>query len=127
MKPVLAVTLVGTGGFLGSVSRYAVALIFNPIAFVFPFTTFAVNILGSFLMGFLSELAVSTTIVSPETRLFLVTGFCGGFTTFSAYMFEHVSLMKDGQIVYATFYLAGSIIGGIIALYTGMLFAKIWS
>ncbi len=119
--------LVGTGGFLGSVARYAVALLFAPLFPAFPFSTFTVNILGSFLIGLLSELAVSTTLVSPDTRLFLVTGFCGGFTTFSAYMFEQTALMKDGQLFYATLYLAGSIIGGLVALYTGTLFAKLWT
>ncbi|NTW68686.1 MAG: fluoride efflux transporter CrcB [Chlorobiaceae bacterium] len=127
MKHFGAVALVGAGGFLGSVARYGVALLFLPLAPGFPFSTFAVNMLGSFLIGLLSELAVSTTIVSPEARLFLVTGFCGGFTTFSAYMFEHASLMKDGQLFYAGLYLFGSIAGGIIAIYSGMLFAKIWS
>ena len=127
MKHEGALMLVGAGGFLGSVARYAVALLFAPLAPGFPFATLTVNILGSFLIGFLGELAVSTTLVSPEARLFLVTGFCGGFTTFSAYMFEHSALLKDGQLFYAGIYLAGSIAGGLVALYTGMLFAKLWT
>lgn len=127
MKHAASLLLVGTGGFLGSVARYAVALLFAPLFPGFPFSTFTVNILGSFLIGLLSELAVSTTLVSPEARLFLVTGFCGGFTTFSAYMFEQTALMKDGQLFYATLYLGGSIIGGLVALYTGALFAKLWT
>ncbi len=127
MKHAGALVLVGTGGFLGSVARYMVTLLFSPLAPGFPFATFAVNILGSFLIGFLSELAVSTTLVSPETRLFLVTGICGGFTTFSAYMFESSALMKDGQIFYAGTYLVGSIVGGLIALYSGTLLAKLWT
>jgi CrcB protein len=127
MKDAGALMLVGTGGFLGSVARYVVALLFSPLAPGFPFATFTVNILGSFLIGILSELAVSTTLVSPEARLFLVTGFCGGFTTFSAYMFENTALLKDGQLFYAGIYLAGSIAGGMIALYTGTLLAKLWT
>ena len=119
--------LVGTGGFLGSIARYVVALMFAPLAPGFPFATLTVNILGSFLIGFFGELAVSTTLVSPEARLFLVTGFCGGFTTFSAYMFEHTALLREGQLFYAGIYLAGSIAGGIVALYSGMLFAKLWT
>ena len=127
MKHAGALLLVGTGGFLGSVARYAVTILFSPVAMGFPYATFTVNILGSFLIGFLGELAVSSTLVSPEARLFLVTGFCGGFTTFSAYMYEHSMLMKDSQFFYATLYLAGSIIGGLFALYTGTLFAKLWT
>jgi len=127
MKQAGALMLVGTGGFLGSVARYMVGLIFAPLAPGFPFATLTVNIVGSFLIGFLGELAVSTTLVSPEARLFLVTGFCGGFTTFSAYMFEHTALLKDGQFFYATIYLAGTVAGGLVALYTGAFFAKLWT
>ncbi len=119
--------LVGTGGFLGSVARYLVGLMFAPLAPGFPFATLTVNIVGSFLIGFFGELAVSTTLVSPEARLFLVTGFCGGFTTFSAYMFEHTALLKEGQLFYAAIYLAGTVAGGFVALYTGALFAKLWT
>jgi len=119
--------LVGTGGFIGSAARYMVTLMFSPLAPGFPFATFAVNIFGSFLIGFLSELAVATTLVSPEARLFLVTGICGGFTTFSAYMFESTALMKDGQIFYTGMYLFGSIAGGLVALYSGTFFAKLWT
>ncbi|MEI7695712.1 MAG: fluoride efflux transporter CrcB [Chlorobium sp.] len=127
MKHAGAVMLVGMGGFLGSVARYGVALLVAPVLTGFPLPTLLVNILGSFLIGFLSELAISTTLVSPEARLFLVTGFCGGFTTFSAYMFEHTALLKDGQLFYASLYLGGSIAGGLIALYTGALLAKLWT
>lgn len=119
--------LVGAGGFLGSVARYLVALAVPFAGTGFPFATFAVNMLGSFFIGLLSELAVSTTILSPETRLFLVTGFCGGFTTFSSYMYENAALIRDGQVFYTTLYLAGSIAGGFLALYTGMATAKLWS
>jgi len=122
-----ALLLVGTGGFLGSVARYMVTLMLSPFAPGFPFATFAVNIFGSFLIGLLSELAVSTTLVSPEARLFLVTGICGGFTTFSAYMFESTALMKDGQFFYFSIYLFGSIAGGLVALYSGTLLAKLWT
>lgn len=127
MKHAGALILVGTGGFLGSVARYTVALMLAPVAAWFPFSTLSVNIIGSFLIGLLSELAVSTTLVSPEARLFLVTGFCGGFTTFSAYMFEHASLLRDGQVFYAGIYLAGSITGGIAAFYLGTILAKLWT
>ncbi len=83
--------------------------------------------LGSFLIGFISELAVSSTMVSPQARLFLVTGFCGGFTTFSSYMYEGASLVRDGQLLYTGVYLAGSVIGGFAALYSGTLAAKPWT
>jgi CrcB protein len=121
------VLLVGVGGFLGSIARYLVALAMPIAGTGFPFATFTVNLLGSFLIGFLSELAVSTTLVSPEVRLFLATGFCGGFTTFSSFMYENSALIQDGQALYMALYLAGSVAGGFLALYTGMATAKLWS
>jgi len=127
VKHSFSILLVGVGGFLGSVMRYLVALAFAPADAGFPFATMTVNIAGSFLIGFISELAVSTSMVSPEARLLLVTGFCGGFTTFSAYMYEDASLVREGQLLYAGMYLAGSIIGGFAALYSGTLAAKPWT
>nr|Q3AUE0.1 RecName: Full=Fluoride-specific ion channel FluC [Chlorobium chlorochromatii CaD3] len=118
------ILLVGVGGFLGSVARYLVALWMAPITAVFPFATLTVNLLGSFLIGFISELALSTSLISPSTRIFLVTGFCGGFTTFSSYMIEHSALLRDGEHLYAALYLFGSLIGGFIALYLGIISAR---
>ena len=76
------ILLVGAGGFLGSVARYLVALWMAPITAVFPFATLTVNLLGSFLIGFISELALSTSLISPSTRFFFVSGFFGGFSIF---------------------------------------------
>ncbi|MBM3163755.1 MAG: fluoride efflux transporter CrcB [Chlorobi bacterium] len=121
------VLLVGIGGFLGSIARYLVALVMPFAGTGFPFATFTVNLLGSFFIGLLSELAVSTTLVSPEMRLFLATGFCGGFTTFSSFMYENSALIQDGQVFYMSLYLAGSVVGGFFALYTGIATAKLWS
>ncbi|MBV5319683.1 MAG: fluoride efflux transporter CrcB [Chlorobium phaeobacteroides] len=127
MKQVSAFLLVGIGGFLGSAARYGASLLLSPVAGGLPLASFSVNIIGCFFIGFISELALSTTLVSPESRLFLVTGFCGGFTTFSSYIFENASLLKDGQMLYTSAYLAGSVIGGFVALYSGTFFAKIWT
>lgn len=123
MKNVL---LVGAGGFVGSVFRYLVALAAPFTAGGFPYATLSVNLFGSFLIGFISELALSSTIISPETRLLLTTGFCGGFTTFSTAMYETMGLARDGEALYATLYVAGSIAGGMVCLLSGTLAAKIW-
>jgi len=123
MKNIL---LVGAGGFAGSVLRYLVALAIPFTTAGFPYATLAVNLLGSFLIGFVTELALSTTIVSPETRLLLTTGFCGGFTTFSTAMYETMGLARDGQALYAGMYVAGSIAGGIVCIFTGTSLAKLW-
>ena len=122
-----AFLLVGAGGFAGAVARYLVALLLPFIGTGFPFGTLVVNISGCLLIGFLSELSVTTSLVSPELRLLLATGFCGGFTTFSSYMYEVMSLLRDGEMLYASVYLFGSVVGGILCLYIGMQLAKMWT
>ncbi|NTV08181.1 MAG: fluoride efflux transporter CrcB, partial [Chlorobium limicola] len=117
---------VGAGGFVGSVFRYLVALAVPFTAGGFPYATLSVNLFGSFLIGFISELALSSTIISPETRLLLTTGFCGGFTTFSTAMYETMGLARDGEALYASLYVAGSIAGGMVCLLSGTLAAKLW-
>jgi CrcB protein len=124
MKGVL---LVGAGGLIGSIARYLMALAIPFASIGFPYATLAVNLIGSFLIGLISELGLTTTLVSPEARLFLATGFCGGFTTFSTFTYETMSLARDGQMLYAGMYFAGSAIGGMIGLFSGMLCAKLWT
>ncbi len=123
MKNVL---LVGAGGFTGSAARYLVALAVPFSGTGFPYATLLVNLLGSFLIGFFSELALSTTLLSPEARLLLTTGFCGGFTTFSTAMYETSGLMRDGEALYASLYVTGSLVGGLICIASGTLLAKLW-
>lgn len=119
--------LVGAGGFAGAVARYLVALALPFIGTGFPFGTLSVNVAGCLLIGFISELSIASSLVSPELRLLLATGFCGGFTTFSSYMYEVMSLLRDGEILYASIYLFGSIIGGILCFYIGMQLARMWT
>ncbi|HHE31671.1 MAG TPA: fluoride efflux transporter CrcB [Chlorobaculum parvum] len=118
--------LVGAGGFVGSAARYLVALAVPFSGTGFPYATLLVNLLGSFLIGFFSELALSTTLLSPEARLLLTTGFCGGFTTFSTAMYETGGLMRDGEALYAGLYVAGSLVGGLVCIVSGTLLAKLW-
>ena len=122
-----ALLLVGAGGFAGAVARYLVALALPFLSTGFPFGTLIVNVSGCLLIGFISELSVTSSLVSPELRLLLATGFCGGFTTFSSYMYEIASLLRDGEMLYASLYLFGSIVGGILCLYLGMQIARVWT
>jgi CrcB protein len=118
--------MVGAGGLVGSVLRYLVALAVPFSGAGFPYATLTVNLFGSFVIGFVSELALSTTLISPETRLLLTTGFCGGFTTFSTAMYETMGLVRDGQALYASMYVAGSLVGGMACIFTGTQLAKLW-
>ncbi|ACF13024.1 CrcB protein [Chloroherpeton thalassium ATCC 35110] len=127
MQSLTPYLLVGIGGMAGAVLRYAVSLAGQFITTGFPFATLTVNILGSFLIGLFAELSATTTLISPEMRLLLATGLCGGFTTFSSFMYEIHGLLQDGQIFYASLYIGLSAVGGFLALYCGILFSKIWS
>jgi CrcB protein len=108
------------GGGLGSACRYAVQLVLHEriVPYHFPWSTLTVNLLGSFLIGVFYALSERFNL-SPELRLFLTTGICGGFTTFSTFSNDGVALLKGG--FYATFllYAAVSIFVGIAAVVAG--------
>lgn len=122
MKELIYVFL---GGGLGSVSRYSIHLLINGKGAVhgFPWSTFAVNILGSFLIGLFYGLSARWNI-SPETRLFLTVGFCGGFTTFSTFSNECLALLRNGVYGTASLYIILSIALGILAVIAGAYFTK---
>ena len=110
------ILLVAIGGAIGSVCRYLLSGI-NVASW--PWGTFAVNILGSLFIGLLVGL-VSKGIVSPEIKLLLVTGFGGGFTTFSTFANESFSMMKAGDALQMALYLGASVVIGILAVWLGM-------
>jgi len=81
--------IVGSGGFLVSAARYLSQVMINKyFPSSFPYGTFSINVSGSFLIGLIFALGEKGNILSPEVRMFLVTGFCGGFTTFSTFSYE---------------------------------------
>jgi CrcB protein len=117
--------LVGIGGFLGSVFRYLVTvLLARQFTSSFPLGTFTVNVVGCFLIGILFALSEKGNLLSPEWRIFLTTGFCGGFTTFSTFSYESIRLLQDGEILYLSLNVALSVIVGFAATYLGMFFIK---
>ena len=96
------ILFVAIGGMLGSVCRYLmVTAVVSLLPFAFPFGTLVVNILGSFVMGAAVGLAEHYLWMQHDWRIFLTAGFCGGFTTFSAFAFENVELLIDKN--YLTF------------------------
>ena len=112
--------LVALGGAGGSVLRYMLSNINTS----FPWGTFAVNVLGSFLIGLLVGL-MSKGVLSPEMKLLLVTGFCGGFTTFSTFANESFCMMKAGDVLLTALYVGASVIIGILAVWGGMTLSNI--
>jgi CrcB protein len=116
--------LIGTGSFIGGVLRYSLSqFIQTKFLSAFPFGTLGVNILGCFTIGLVFALSERTNM-SPEVRLFLATGICGGFTTFSAFSNETFSLMRDGQLLYASAYITTSVLFGVLATFFGYSLLK---
>ncbi len=109
--------LVGLGGGMGSMLRYGTALLINTKNF--PWATLAVNIIGSFIIGVVFALTLKVDILSDSWKLFLATGICGGFTTFSAFSLENMGLMQSGKYGLAITYIGLSVILGIIATFLG--------
>ena len=111
--------LVGLGGFLGSVCRYALSLLPLTGKTGFPFATLLINVIGSLLIGILAGIAQREIAWHADWFAFLRTGFCGGFTTFSTFALETAELMSGGQSVWGFAYVAASILLGLGAIYAG--------
>ncbi|MBP7151603.1 MAG: fluoride efflux transporter CrcB, partial [Paludibacteraceae bacterium] len=84
-----------------------------------PLGTLTVNVTGSFLIGFLTGLASKSEILSADMRLFLMAGFCGGFTTFSSFTNENLQLIQNGQFLSAAVYIGISLFLGFVAVFLG--------
>lgn len=115
---------VGLGGFLGSIARYVtVRSIDQKLNALFPYGTFTVNIVGSLLIGFFYSIALRKGY-SDQWRLFIGAGFCGGFTTFSAFAMENLNLLDQKLLSVSLLYVAVSLIVGVLAVFAGMALGK---
>jgi fluoride exporter len=120
------ILLVGLGGGIGSILRYLSQKWVNEsYEHNFPLATFLVNVFGCLLIGILYALGEKGNILSPQSRLLLVTGFCGGFTTFSTFAFENMNLLRVGDNFSFLLYAVGSVVFGIAAVYIGSLLIKL--
>jgi CrcB protein len=113
MKEVL---LVGLGGAVGSILRFVVQRIINTTNF--PYGTLAVNIAGCLLIGMLAGYAIKN-IMTESHRLLLMTGFCGGFTTFSALTLESLTLLQNNRWTAFGLYIFFSLTLGLLATFAG--------
>jgi CrcB protein len=121
------ILIIGTGSFIGGVSRFlASRYIQNTVISGFPYGTLFVNVLGCLLIGIFYGMSERGNFMSAEMRLFLTVGFCGGFTTFSTFASENLSLLKDGNFFYFALYTAISVFLGLMATYFGNLVTKIF-
>ena len=117
--------LIALGGLTGSVARYWLAgLVQRAAGAEFPAGTLAVNVLGSFVIGVVMALALERGMMGENTRLLLTTGFCGGFTTMSAFSYETLALMQAGQAAVALANVAASVVACVGATWVGMLVGR---
>lgn len=114
------ILLVGLGGAVGSILRFLTsAFIVRIEPFPFPLATFLINILGCFCIGLFANLVPSNNL-----RMLLITGFCGGFTTFSTFASETLTLANNNQSAFAFVYVLVSCVIGISAVWLGMYLTK---
>jgi CrcB protein len=117
--------IVGLGGAAGSMLRYAVQKFFQvQNTSAFPTGTLLVNIAGSFLIGILWSIVSRSLTWNEEMKLLLMTGFCGGFTTFSAFTLEGIGLLKENKAALFLIYFTASVVGGLVATFIGIRIAK---
>lgn len=123
MSPYL---LVGLGGAIGAMARYAMGGLVGTLPNGFPTATFLINILGSIAMGVLiGVLAKATPQYQNEIRLFVAVGVFGGFTTFSSFSLDAITLIERGDLLLATFYIVGSVLLAVAGLWLGLLAVRV--
>jgi len=121
------ILFIAAGGALGAVGRYAVLVgAGHWLGAGFPYGTFIVNVVGSFLLGALVEVMALSWSPSEEMRVFLVVGVLGAFTTFSSFSLDTVVLMQKGELGFAALYVAGSVVLSVAGFFAGLaLFRQI--
>ncbi|MFZ5856341.1 MAG: fluoride efflux transporter CrcB [Chloroflexota bacterium] len=121
MPSLLTISLVALGGAVGSVSRYLLGMWIQSASqsVDFPFGTLMVNLVGCFVIGFVSQLAESRGAFTPETRGLVFIGLLGGFTTFSSFGNDTLNLLRDGETVNALMNVGANVILGLALVWLG--------
>jgi fluoride exporter len=122
LKTIIYIAL---GGALGSVLRYLTSLFVNKVwVTIFPYATLITNILGCLLIGFFFGYLEKQNAVSQDLKFFLITGICGGYTTFSTFSLENIQLFETNQILQAFLYISLSVFFGLMATWFGLFIVK---
>jgi len=120
-----AMIIAGLGGFIGTCLRFLTGKLAHILtASAFPWGTFAVNVVGSFVIGIFFGLAEKTHVVSPSMNVFLITGFCGGFTTFSSFADDMFLLLQQKHWLYFGLYVGLSFLLGLLLVWLGRSLVK---
>ncbi len=120
-----ALLFVGLGGGIGSVFRYLASVLTQKyVQSAFPWATFIVNVLGCLIIGLLIGILAKQEAENTTVKWLFVTGFCGGFTTFSTFALENIKLFQSGNTLLALLYIALSVLLGIFAVWGGMIVVK---
>ena len=120
-----ACALVGCGGFAGAVARYLLSVAAQRVTTEWPLGTFLANVLGCLVIGVLMALSARAENVSPELRLALATGFCGGFTTMSSMTYETSEMLRDSEYLHAMLYAFGSMLFSLVAFFAGVTLVRL--
>jgi CrcB protein len=116
---------IALGGGLGSVLRYLTTVVMNKyVQASFPYATFVTNIVGCLLIGLFFGYLEKQNTVSQDLKFFLITGLCGGYTTFSTFSNENIQLLQNNQLLIAFLYISLSVFLGLMATWTGLIIAK---
>ncbi len=120
-----ALLFVGIGGGLGSILRYMISLFVGKhIPIIFPLGTLLVNISGCFLIGVFYSIFARHADVSTDWRLLLITGICGGYTTFSTFSYDGLILLRQGSNLSFMLYVFSSVVIGLLATFAGVALFK---
>jgi CrcB protein len=126
LRTLMPFILVGIGSMLGGVSRYCMSLLTQNIAvFSIPYGTLISNTAGCLIIGLIAGFSGKTELMSTEMRLLLATGFCGGFTTLSSFIYELAQFVQDKELYYASFYFIATLAGAGLAFTLGLLFSEL--
>jgi fluoride exporter len=123
--PILSFLAVGIGAFLGALLRWGFGLLLNPLLPALPLGTLAANLLGGFVIGAALGVFGQFQSLSPEVRLFITTGFCGGLTTFSTFSAETVTLLLRQQYAWSAAIVAAHLLGSLLMTFAGIAFARV--
>ena len=125
MSAILPFVYVGLGSMLGGVSRYGMTLVTQNYAVLsIPLGTLISNVAGCLLIGLIAGIGAATQVLSTEMRLLLATGFCGGFTTMSSFVYELGQFIQDKEYFYASSYFVATLASAGLAFVVGLLISE---